>query len=58
MFFGTNDGGKEDDGDGFSKGKDSYNKSKQINNELIVVLIDYAGSGNYDEYKEQAAKMA
>ncbi len=32
MFFGTNDGGKEDDGDGFSMGKDSYNKSKFINN--------------------------
>ena len=58
MFFGSIDGGKDDDGDGFQMGKNSYNKSKQMNNELIFIFIDYAGSGNYDEYKEQASKMA
>ena len=39
-------------------GKNSYNKSKQINSKLIVIFIDYASSGNYDEYKDQASKMA
>lgn len=37
-------------------GKNSYNKSKQI--KAYNSCIDYASSGNYDVYKEQASKMA